>query len=177
MEELVYLSQQGDEKAFTKLILNIENDLYRIAKVRLSDDNDINDAIQETMIIAYNHLKKLKDPLKFKSWIIKILINECNKIYNKRIRINNLISKIVSKDIFYASDNSIQKSNSKLDFELVIKNLNYKEKIIVTLYYNSKYTYNEISEILNIKTNTVKSILRRAKQKIKKYCEEEKLYE
>lgn len=74
MNELIERSKNGDEKAFTELILYIKNDLYKIAKTRLSDDYDINEAIQETMIKAYNNLKKLKDTSKFKSWIIKIVV-------------------------------------------------------------------------------------------------------
>ena len=59
MEELIIRSKNGDERAFTELILTIKNELYRIGKTRLSDDNDISDAIQETMINAYKHLRKL----------------------------------------------------------------------------------------------------------------------
>ena len=61
MEELIIRSKNGDEKSFTELILSMKNDLYKISKTRLNDENDINDAIQETMINAYKHLKKLKD--------------------------------------------------------------------------------------------------------------------
>ena len=94
MEELIIRSKNGDEKAFTKLILSIKNDLYRIGKTRLNDDNDINDAIQETMINAYKHLKKLKDNSNFKSWVIRILINECNKIYKKKSKKIRLFDKV-----------------------------------------------------------------------------------
>ena len=86
MDELINRSKKGDEEAFTELILSIKNDLYKIAKTRLNNDYEINDAIQETIIKSYNHLRKLKDNSKFKSWIIKILINECNTIYKKKRR-------------------------------------------------------------------------------------------
>lgn len=84
MEELIIRSKAGDAQAFTELFLIIKNDLYRIGKARLSDDNEISDAIQETMITAYMKIKKLKDNSSFKSWIFKILINECNQIYRKK---------------------------------------------------------------------------------------------
>ncbi len=41
MEELIIRSKNGDERAFTELILAMKNELYRIGKTRLSDDNDI----------------------------------------------------------------------------------------------------------------------------------------
>lgn len=177
MEELIIRSKNGDERAFTELILNMKNELYRIGKTRLNDDNDISDAIQETMINSYKHLRKLKDVTNFKSWIIKILINECNKIYKKKSKKEKLFEKIITEGNLSAIDNSINSINSKLDFELLIEKLNYEEKLIVTLYYNSKYSCNEIAEILHMNINTVKSKLTRAKEKVKKYYEGGVLYE
>lgn len=58
MEELIKKIQTGDELAFKKLTQNVENDLYRIAKTRLIDDDDIKDAIQNTMLITYKNSKK-----------------------------------------------------------------------------------------------------------------------
>ncbi len=63
--------------AYTQLILNMKNDLYKIAKTRFINDDEVDDAIQETMIMSYKYLKKLKDPSKFKAWIIKFLISNC----------------------------------------------------------------------------------------------------
>ncbi len=169
MEELIIRSKNGDEKSFTQLILSIKNDLYKISKTRLSDENDINDAIQETMINAYKHLKKLKDNAIFKSWIIKILINECNKIYKKKGKKQKLFEKIIIEENVTIKDSTIENINSKIDFELMISQLSYEERLIVTLFYNNRYSCNEISNILNMNVNTVKSKLNRAKEKVKKY--------
>ena len=50
MDELILMAQAGDEDAFTKMILYIKDDLYKIAKTRIANETDIEDAIQETMI-------------------------------------------------------------------------------------------------------------------------------
>lgn len=60
MEELVKKARKGDKKAFTMLILEIKNELYKIAKTRITNEADIDDAIQETMIETYKSIKKLK---------------------------------------------------------------------------------------------------------------------
>lgn len=177
MEELIIRSKNGDEKAFTELILTMKNELYRIGKTRLNDDNDISDAIQETMINAYKNLRKLKDNSNFKSWIIKILINECNRIYKKKSKNTKLFEKITIEEPVNSIDNSINNINAKLDFEILINQLSYKEKLIVTLYYNNGYSCSEISNILNMNVNTVKSKITRAKEKVKKYYEGGVLYE
>lgn len=168
MEELVQKAKNGNTYAFTELILNIKNDLYRIAKTRLNDDNDINDAIQETMLNAYKNITKLKENSYFKSWIIKILINECNKIYKSKYRNKDIYEKLMNEKTESNNvDCNIQTVNSNIDFELLINNLDYEEKLIVTLFYNSNYSSKEISDILKMNINTVKSKLLRAKQKIK----------
>ena len=49
----------------------------------------------------------------------------------------------------------------------MIKELKYEERIIIILYYSEKYTTKEISNILKINENTIKTRLSRAKEKIK----------
>ena len=63
--------------------------------MRLYCEDDINDAVQETIIKAYRYIKKIKQPQYFKTWIIKVLINNCNKIYkksNKNLEYNEKIA-------------------------------------------------------------------------------------
>ena len=84
LDELILMAQTGDEEAFANMILYIKDDLYKIAKTRLANETDIEDAIQETMIETYKSIKKLNDPNKFKKWVIKILINKCNRIYRRK---------------------------------------------------------------------------------------------
>lgn len=45
MEELVEESKKGNEEAFTKLMISLENDLYKIARMRLRCKDDINEAV------------------------------------------------------------------------------------------------------------------------------------
>ena len=64
MDELILMAQTGDEEAFANMILYIKDDLYKIAKTRIANETDIEDAIQETMIETYKSIKKLNDPNK-----------------------------------------------------------------------------------------------------------------
>ena len=168
MEELVNRSISGDKAAFTELIHIIQSDLFRIAKTRLDNIEDVNDAIQETMIIAYKSMKTLKNPQFFKTWIIKILINECNKIYEKKNRKNILLDKILkfksTPNETYTDTSSI---DTKVDVNNLLESLNYEEKICIILFYNNNYSINEIAEILDTSPNTIKSRITRAKKKLK----------
>ena len=140
MDELILMAQAGDEEAFANMILYIKDDLYKIAKTRIANETDIEDAIQETMIETYKSIKKLNDPNKFKKWVIKILINKCNRI-----------------DV-----------ENKLNFYDIIKILNYEERLIIILYYMEDYSVKEIKSILKMNENTINTHLYRARQKLKK---------
>lgn len=171
MKELVKKAQNGDEQAFTELILSLKTDLYKIAKTRLKEDDDIYDVIQETMIIAFKSIKKLKQTESFKAWIIKILINQSNTMYSKKKK-NNIISFEDSKESqFVSNTNNIANIETLLDFEFICKNLKYEDRIIILLYYMEQFTDKEIGEMLNLKENTVKTKRTRAKQEIQNIIE------
>ncbi len=165
MEELIAKAKSGNEIAFTELILQMKDELYKIAKIRLKNDDDVFDAIQETMLLAYKSLKKLKYNQYFKTWIIKILINECNKIYknNKKEYLYEILdNEIISQD----------NTEEKINFNFICNKLNKEEGTIILLYYMEKYTDKEIGKIMNIKESTIRTKRTRAKEKLRKIYKE-----
>ena len=165
IKELVKKAQKGNKESFNELILYYEKDLYNIAKSRLHNEDDVCDAVQETILIAYKSIQKLINPSKFKFWLIKILINECNKIYNNQ--------KNSSYDIDHKLDSIVyDKEDSNLEFLNLMNVLDSDEKNIFILYYQEGYTSKEISQILNINQNTILSKLSRGKEKIKNTLKE-----
>ena len=177
MKELIERLKSGDEIAFKELTQLIGNDLYRVARTRLKDDDDINDAIQNTMMYTYRNVKRIKNTESFKSWMLRILINECNKIYNSNKKKNNIFNKLVGNSEINSYDNSIQIVQDKMNFESLIDNLSYEEKLVITLHYNSQLSCSQISKILNSSTNTIKSRMTRGVKKLKKFYEEVNLDE
>lgn len=162
MEELVEKAKKGNSEAFDKLILMTEKEMYLIAKTKINNDDDIADIMQETILICFKNIHKLKYNSFFKTWLIRILINECNKMYKKRKR-RDVVS--IDKNEIEIEDKNYDDGN--LSFHVLIRKLNEEEKMILTLYYCHKYTTKEISQILKIKENTIKSKIIRAKTKLK----------
>ncbi len=165
MEKLIKRAQEGDEDAFTQIIISMENELYKVARTRLECEDDINEAVQETIIQTFKSIKKVKEPRFFKTWLIKILINNCNKVYNKRKK--NRALEYDENLIYDESYSSIEESNDKMDFFFMIKKLNYNERITLTLYYVEKFTTKEISKILKEPESTIKNRILRAKNKLR----------
>ena len=169
LEELVKNAKSGNKEAFTELIINIEDELYKIARMRLHSNEDINEAVQETMIQAFKSIKKLRKEQYFKTWIIKILINKCNEIYrnNKKEKIIEKNIELNENEIFYTNDDKLQ----ELDFFLLIQSLNYKERIALTLYYLEKFTSKEISQVLGESESTIRNRISRSIGKLRKMYE------
>ena len=159
-------AKNGDKEAFSELIKNVENELYRIARTRFYNQYDIEDAVQETIVQSLNSIKSLKYPQYFNTWIIRILINNCNNIYKKKINLE-------FEEAQYSYVDDSNDVNNKLNFDNIMKKLNYDERIAITLYYMEGYTNREISKLLDTKVGTIKSRISRAKQKIKEIYKEE----
>ena len=168
MESLVAAAINGDEEAFSKLIISIEEDLYKIARTRFECEDDINEAVQQTIIQTFKSIKNLKEPRYFKTWIIKILINKCNKIYMMSQK-NSFIE--YDENVINVEFDDEEKIVSNMDFYNIIKNLNYKERITFTLYYVEGLTTKEISKILKEPESTVRNRKARAVGKLKNIFE------
>ena len=165
MEELIQKAKNGDKEAFTTIMLSLEKDLYKIAKTRLKNDDDIYDAIQETIIEAFKSIKKLKNTEAFKTWIIRILINKTNDIFRrKKHKKEILLEDIKNTEIL----NSYEEKDidNLLDFNFMRKQLKYEDSVIITLYYMEGFSVREISDALDMKESTVKSRLYRGRKQI-----------
>ena len=67
-----------------ELILNSENQLYATAKIILGNDEDCADAISETIVKAFEKRETLKKENYAKTWLIRILINECYSLLRRQ---------------------------------------------------------------------------------------------
>lgn len=166
----ILLAKNGDKQAFEKIIRYYQDDLYKIARVRLSSDEDINDAVQETIISIYESLHQLRNISKFKSWMITILINKCNLIYKKNTLYNRISSEISLNNETFTNDIHCE---SNLEFFNIIDKLDLDERTILILHFVENYKFNEIAKILNMNSSTIRTKMFRAKLKIKQYLKED----
>lgn len=158
-------AQNGDKQAFCRVIENVERKLYIIARSRLTNTEDIKDAMQDASMYAYINIKKLKEVEKFNAWIVKILINSCNKIYNQK-KINIFSYSEFDENKFKYESDLIDLENN-MNFFNIIDFLDVQEKTLITMYYLDEYTTKEISEILDINESTLRSKLSSIRNKIK----------
>lgn len=140
----------GDNEAFDELALSIKNYLYSKARTKLYNEQDIEDAVQSTLYIAYKEIASLHSPHAFKAWITTILYNQCYEICKDDIKQKKVIQKLSKYSRVTETEFDID------EFDTLIKGLNDKEKEILDLLYRKNLTYKEIAKELNINISTLK---------------------
>jgi len=71
---------------FLELYQTVYGDLYRLAYYYMGNGEDAEDAVQDTVLTAYEHFGSLKKEESFRFWIFRILVNRCKKNLKKRAR-------------------------------------------------------------------------------------------
>ena len=174
MKLLVEKAQRGDGDAFAKVILLIQPSLYRVARAYLSSDEDIADAIQEAILKGWGNLAKLQHPEYFKTWMIKILINEALKIrkgLGQEVSLNQeLYSEEGEGEEILAEEISRREEwqpGYGLDFEDMMRVLAEPIREVFVLYYAEGYSTGEIAAILHSSEGAVRQRLSRGRKVIR----------
>lgn len=139
-----------------RLIRRFEVNLYRVARAILKRDEDCADAMQDTVLIAYRSIRQLRQPAYFKTWLIRILINQCNQILRKR------------KKVFPFDDIRGLSAQSKemewIELKAAIDQLEESLRLVIILHYIEDLSVKEIAKLLELPEGTVKSRLHRARK-------------
>lgn len=149
-----------------ELILKSERQLYSTAKSILCDDQDCADAISETIVKAFSKIHTLRVDKYAKTWLIRILLNECYDILrkqSKQVSIENL------QEYLEASVDKIMQEDSDYgELYQALNTLKEELRLPMVLYYIDEYSIREIAQILEISEGAVQKRLVRAREKMRK---------
>ena len=153
-----------NKQEFTQQVMEAENSLYRVARTLSANESDCEDAVQQAILIAYDKLDNLRNEKFFKTWLTRILINECYKIRRK--------SGFVISFEDYTADIP---SDVKIDIELrdAVFRLPIKLRSVIVLYYIEGYSVEETAYMLKLPQGTVKSRLHKARKLLKTMLDDE----
>lgn len=152
------------KEIFAKNVLDSEETLYRISMSMLRNEKDCEDAVQTAILTAYEKLHTLKNEQFFKTWLVRILINVCNK------ELNNRKKTVDVEDLSTFSSNSIT-STQEVEVRIAIEKLPLKIKQVVILYYIEQFSVKEIKSILKIPEGTVSSRLSKGRTLLRDFLE------
>ena len=160
-------AKKGDNKSFELLIEKYKLHIYKTAKSILKNEDDVCDAIQETLISIYKNLKSLNDEEYFKTWAIRITINKCYDLIRKN-DLSNKKNDIMKQKIEIEESNNNSNEIAKIDLENALILLDDDLRLVTVLYYYDDISIKDIADILKIPKGTIKSRLSRARKKLYK---------
>jgi len=151
--ELVRRAQLGSSAAFDRLVVTRGPDVYRYLLVRLRNESDARDALQETMTAAWQGLRGLRQPEKFWPWLVSIASRKAAAIAGTRIRGDEHGLGTLAYD-----------DENLLEIRDAIGSLPEHLREVVILRYRLGLTEEEVAETLGIRIGTVKSRSARARR-------------
>ena len=159
MTDLIKKAIYGDTDAFLELMDVNSLAMYKVAKGILGNDDDVADAVQNTILTCFEKLNTLKKPRYFKTWMIRILINNCNEMLRHKGRVFPAIE----------MEERTFEEPGYLDCEWkeILASLDEKYKTVILLYYSKALSVKEIAALLGISQNTVLTRLSRARKQLR----------
>lgn len=141
------------------LIIASQDLMYRVAKTLLYNDADCADAIQESIVKAFSNKHRLKKDAYAKTWLIRILMNECYGVMRREKKLTSLETTVREEHKAEEKDYS--------DLYEALYRLPKNMRLAVTLYYMEGYTIKEIASLLKTTESAIKNRLLRARKKLK----------
>ncbi|SDZ16409.1 RNA polymerase sigma-70 factor, ECF subfamily [Evansella caseinilytica] len=167
-EERALLQQaaEGDDQAFHEIIKAYHTTVERFARQIGVREEDLQDVTQEVFIKVYRFIDKYTHG-KFSTWLYSVTINVAKDFFRKQKREKEKWKKTVAEKpvMHYEDDMHLSEDGERLHDALL--NLDEKYKIPIVLFYFHDATIKEIADIMRMREATVKTRLKRGKERLK----------
>ncbi len=161
MQGRIMLGKKKDGTWFTEQVQSMKSTMFYVALSILHNEWDAEDATANAILKAYENLEHLRDPRKFRVWMLKILQNECFDYAKQGSRQIPQEDWEVSED-FKPPD---------VDLWNALKGLGEKDRLALLLFHLEGYKLREIAELLEEPIGTVKSRLSRTRKALRRILE------
>ena len=157
-----------NKQAFDQLVRKYQSPVRRFfLNQTLGDEQLSDDLAQETFIKAYVNISKFRGMSSFSTWLMRIAYN----VYYDDLRARKQTYDIEDSSAMRQSANTGD-SNIKMDIHAAMALLKPDERTCITLQLIDGYPIDQISKITGIAENTVKSHLKRGKDKMANYLKD-----
>ncbi len=171
-EEIASLIQADKIELFGVLMERYEGKMKRYAAKFISNQEDINDVVQDVFLKAYENIQSFDVKRRFSPWLYRIAHNELVNSLRKREK--RKVLPLLDLDTFVPhnvkQDNpeqEVEKGEIKKFVQEGLEKLEFKYREPVFLYYFEELSYKEIADIMEIPVSTVGIRIKRAKEKMK----------
>jgi RNA polymerase sigma-70 factor (ECF subfamily) len=148
----------GQSDAYGELVERYEKSVFATAGAILRDWHDVQDVAQESFLLAFKELGRLRDTAKFGPWVTRVARTQALRLLRERGR---------AKAAIESRQDDMPGTNHRLpepdrDVLKAIMKLPARQQQVVLLRFFSGRTVNEISTITARPTGSVTSALSRA---------------
>ncbi len=173
--ELIQRTVAGDDTAFSELVKKYQRQVHALAWRKTGDFHTAEDITQDTFLKAYQRLHTLKQPHRFAGWLYVIANRQClawfrQKRLNKQT-LENIDTPDANSDAYSRHIVEEQAKTAEQEQQEVVKKLletlKESDRTVITLHYFAEMTCEQMSEFLGVSANTIKSRLRRARNRLK----------
>ena len=140
--------------------------LYRVSCALLDRQEDREDAVQEAICRAWERIGTLKKPQYFRTWLVRILINECCGLLRQR-------SRVVCVDQLPEGPTQEPDRERTMDLVGAVSSLEETLRLPIVLHYAEGYSVREIAQLLGASESAVKMRLLRARDILRERLNEE----
>jgi len=169
-QKLIRKAKQGNHKAFGKLVLKYQQQLYYAVRRMILNHDDTNDIVQEAFVKAYTNLERFDESYSFYPWLYRIAINTTLNYQSRAARTRERFAGQEDAASRHSEENplkQVMQDELQLKVTEALNQLPVEQRVVFVLRTSDELSYQEISEVLDISIGTVMSRLSRARGRLK----------
>lgn len=168
-EVLIRRSARGDEQAFARLVRRYEYQVAMQIRYLLNNAEDAEDILQETLLDAWAGISRLRDPGKFRAWLLQIARNRCRDFHRSTQR-RDLPTERGELEQIVSRSSLTQAHQRKILADLLdtLEEIPPAERVVAKGFYLKGFTIAEIATRHNCPEGTVKRRLFHARNHLRR---------
>ena len=178
---LVRRAQAGDPAALSELVQSQQTYVYSIAMSLMHNPADAADMTQEVFIRLMRSLGTYRAETKFTTWLYRLVTNICLDGLRRRGRpveslddtssggnedATSIGQRLADSDRWTQPEEEVQLRESATEVRAALAQLPPAQRLALTLHYFEDLRYEDIAEVMGLPLNTVKSHIRRGKERL-----------
>ena len=173
--KLVQRILSGDETAFSVIVKKYQKSVHALAWRKVGDFHIAEEITQDTFLQVHSKLASLKNPSQFAGWLYVIADRLCRAWFRKR-QLQTESLETTDEEILEESDYADYIREEREETAIIhrrqivqrlMEKLPESERTVMVLYYLGEMSCKEISKFLGVSSNTVRSRLHRARERLK----------
>jgi RNA polymerase sigma-70 factor, ECF subfamily len=176
--DIIRRAQAGDREAMTQLIASQQHYVYSIAMSVLKNPDDAADLTQDAFMRLFRALPQYTGESRFTTWLYRLVVNLGRDELRRRGRQVPLVppsideeeqdpmASVADDDRWSDPAQALDSREMRGEIRRALAQLEEHHRLVLTLYYFDDMKYTDIAEVLDMPLNTVKSHIRRGKERL-----------